>query len=116
MTNIPREQAGDIHSKVEGAEVRIFATKNGRPDSTLGMASIHIGDHMFADPIALREMYGRDTVAAIEKGREAGYLQARFDIRMAISARSTGRPRVLTRLRVLADTSSLRGPDAPLAT
>ena len=37
------------------------------------MATIYIGDHLFANPNAIREGIGRDVVTAIENGRAAGY-------------------------------------------
>lgn len=94
LTNVPRASAKNLHIgwAVKGEMVHILCTVNQNtkewPDGQgVSMTSVLVGDHMFSNPEALRQMYASDLVTAIQLARDAGYEQARAEIREALGVK-----------------------------
>lgn len=75
------------------AKVDVVDPKGEPPYNSTGVCGLYIGDHMFEadNHDVLRMMVAKAICYAIEKGRDAGYAQAQFDIRAAL-----GIPRRIT--------------------
>jgi hypothetical protein len=86
LTNVPTAASGlEVKVIVNGENIDIVCAKpHAAPNDYLRMTSTFVGDHMLAQPAALREMYGRDLAMVISKARDAGYAQAKAEIRAAL--------------------------------
>ena len=92
LTNVPTanmDRDYEIAGIIDGPDVRIVCRRrHPRERDAIGdcvtMTTTLIGDHMLANPQMLREMYARDLATAIRMGRDAGYHQAKAEIRSAL--------------------------------
>jgi hypothetical protein len=86
LTNVPTAASKvEIRTVVDGENVMIVsASKYAEPDDYLVMTSTFIGNHMMAKPDDLRRMYASDLAIAIALARDAGYHQAKAEIRDAL--------------------------------
>jgi hypothetical protein len=85
LTNVPTEASlCRIEASVNGEtiEIRCVEKRGDRPG--IGMSSLYVGDHMLSKPEALRQMIGDAICLAIRAGRDAGYHQAKAEIRAAL--------------------------------
>jgi hypothetical protein len=86
LTNVPTK-ASDLEIKgiVNGENIKVVCAKrNAAPGDWLMMTDTHVGDHMLGKPEELRKMYADDLATAIRMGRDAGYEQAKAEIRAAL--------------------------------
>lgn len=87
LTNVPPASAKEIELRVivEGPEIKIVrAKKHAAENDWVRMGYVFVGDHMLAKPDDLRKMIGDNIVAAILRARDAGYAQAKAEIRAAL--------------------------------
>lgn len=88
LTNAPHRKHDKLHivGVVKGENIHIICTTNQNlkewPDGhSVSMTSTFVGDHMLSKPEALRQMYANDLATVIRLARDAGYEQARAEIR-----------------------------------
>lgn len=85
LTNVPTAQSKlEIKGFVEGELVYVLCCEKdslGRDGRSSGMTSTFVGDHMLAKPAELRRMYADDLANAVRLGRDAGYEQAKAELR-----------------------------------
>lgn len=88
LVNVPRANGKlEIRGYVEGENIYIVAGERGskwRDGNCVQMTNTFIGNHMLSMPDALRQMYADDIATAIRMGRDAGYAQAKAEIREAL--------------------------------
>lgn len=84
IANIPSEKSRcQIKARVDGESIDIRCVDE--PGTVgLGMTSLYVGDHMLGKPEALRQMIGDTICFAIRAGRDAGYAQAKAEIRRTL--------------------------------
>lgn len=89
LTNIPKSGNGmEIRGIVRDENIIIAAARrDAAPNDYAIMGTTMVGDHMLARGDDLRRMVAADLVAAISAARDAGYEQARADIRYALGIR-----------------------------
>jgi hypothetical protein len=90
IVNIPHanNKRAQLTASVDNdyAKVTVVDPEGQPPYNSCGVCDLYIGDHMFEDDKrdALRMIVAQAIVFAIERGRGAGYSQARADIRAAL--------------------------------
>ena len=87
LTNVPPASAKEIEMRaiVEGQNIKIVrAKKHAAENDWVRMVDFFVGDHMLAKPDDLRQMIGDNIIAAILRARDAGYAQAKAEIRSAL--------------------------------
>jgi hypothetical protein len=91
LTNVPTATSAlEIKGIVNGENVKIVCAKrNAAPDDWVMMTDTYVGDHMLAAPAALRQMYANDLAMAIRMARDAGYEQAKAEIRQVLGVKAT---------------------------
>ena len=90
LTNVPTAASGlEIKGRVDGNDISVVCAKRHAPENDyLRMTSTFVGDHMLGKPDDLRQMYARDLATAIRMGRDAGYEQAKAEIRRVLGVDS----------------------------
>lgn len=95
MTNVPvLDDKYTISIEVDSiGNVTLWQAKADDPenrDHWWRIADMYVGDHMFESDKrdALRKMYGRDVVTALNRGIQLGYAKAQADIRRALGVKS----------------------------
>lgn len=88
LTNVPTKASGlEIRGIADGEQIDVVCmSDNGRDWSR--MTTAYLGDHMLAKPAELRRMYANDLATAIRMGRDAGYEQAKAEIRAVLGVRA----------------------------
>lgn len=85
LVNVPTAKSGlEIQGYVAEQTVYIICAERGatfRDGRSVAMTDVFIGDHLLHDPNALREMIARDLATAIRLARDAGYAQAKAELR-----------------------------------
>lgn len=90
LTNVPTAASGvPINGEVDGETVRIVCGKDAYGAGGTMMTSTTVGDHMLKNPDALRKMYANDLATAIRLGRDAGYAQAKAEIRRVLGVKAS---------------------------
>jgi hypothetical protein len=91
LTNVPTK-ASDLEIKgiVNGKNIKIVCAKrNAALDDWLMMTNAFVSDLMLAEPELLRKMYADDLATAIRMGRDAGYEQAKAEIRHVLGVKGS---------------------------
>ena len=86
LTNVPTEASGlEIKGVVDGEKIKVVCAKpHAAPNDWVMMTDTFVGDHMLAKPADLRRMYAEALATAIRMGRDAGYQQAKAEIRRVL--------------------------------
>lgn len=88
LTNVPtkdQDREIEIRVVVDGSNIKIVrAKRDAAKDDWAGMTEVYVGDHMLSRPDDLRRMIGDAVASAIRLGRDAGYNQAKREIRNAL--------------------------------
>jgi hypothetical protein len=81
LTNVPTAASKlEIRAIVEGENIDIVCSERNS-ENYIRMTSTFVGDHMLAKPEDLRRMYADDLATAIRLARDAGYRQAKAELR-----------------------------------
>lgn len=95
IVNVPiRDPLRQITFTIEGDQIIFWNSKIGTETDLRKegwrICDSWIGEHMFEpkNQVALREMYAKDLITALETGLRLGYGRARADIREALGIKS----------------------------